>query len=124
MPRYDQVDWTIAACKGTPTNLFYVFEEHRKPQEFFNVSIVKKICYTCPIWRACLVYGMNEEIYGVWGGLTTHERKALVSGEPSSLFSKVAQELLDNGISIGEIQEVISEYSRDERSLENQASYE
>jgi hypothetical protein len=54
--------------------------------------------------------------------LLTAERKALVAGEPSPIFSRVIQELFDAGIAIQEIQEVLDEYPRDERSLENQAS--
>ena len=124
MSRYDKVNWEDAACRGLPTNLFYVVEEFRpsRTKEFFDVSIIKRICYACPLWRQCLQYGLVDEDYGVWGGLLTAERKALVAGEPSPIFSRVIQELFDAGIAIQEIQEVLDEYPRDERSLENQAS--
>ena len=124
MPRYDQVDWDKAACLGLPTNLFYVVEEFRpyRNLEFFDVSIIKRICYACPLWRGCLQYALEAEDYGVWGGLLSAERKALVAGEPSPIFAKVIQELFDAGIAISEIQEVLDEYPRDERSMANQAS--
>lgn len=124
MRGFKEVDWERAACLGVPTNLFYVFEEHRTVKEFFNVTIVKKICFACPIWRSCLLHGLQNEDYGVWGGLTTKERDALVTGEPSNLFTKVTAELLENAISITEIQGVLDEHSRNERSLAYQASDE
>lgn len=105
-----------------PHNLFYIFEEQRNIKWVFDVSIVRKVCFACPIWRQCLVYALSNEDYGIWGGLLTTERRALVAGEPTSVFSRVAQELLDAGISISEIQEILDEHSRNERGLENQTS--
>ena len=122
MPRYDQINWDEAACAGMPTNLFYVFEENSKVREWVDVSVVRRVCFACPLWRQCLSYGLENEEYGIWGGLLTNERKALVAGEPSPVFGRVIQELFDAGIAIPEIQEVLDEYPRDERSLENQAS--
>ena len=122
MPRFDQVKWDNAACLGMPTNLFYVFEEHSKVRDFLDVSILRRICFACPLWRECLSYALVNEDYGVWGGLLSAERKALVAGEPSPIFSRVIQELFDAGIAIAEIQEVLDEYPRDERSLANQTT--
>ena len=123
MSRYEEVNWKLAACDGMPFNLFYVFEEHKGAiNTFFNISIVKDVCATCPIQRDCLTYSIQNEDFGIWGGLNTKERKALVKGEPQTLFTKAINELLKAGISIGEIQEVLDEYSRNERSLANETS--
>jgi hypothetical protein len=124
MSGYNKVNWDKAACAGMPTNLFYVFEELRPSaaKDIFNINIMKRVCFACPLWRDCLQYALVSEDYGLWGGLLTAERKALVAGEPSPIFSRVIQELFDYGISGAEIQGVLDEYPRDERGLENQAS--
>jgi WhiB family transcriptional regulator, redox-sensing transcriptional regulator len=124
MPRYNQINWDAAACKGMPTNLFYVFEENSKVRDWLDISIVRRVCFACPLWKQCLSYALTDEDYGMWGGLLTAERRALVAGEPSPIFGRVIQELFDAGIAIAEIQEVLDEYPRDERSMANQASNE
>ena len=118
---YHEVEWKQANCNQQPLNLFYVFEEHKgRINEFFSVDIVKRLCFACPIWRNCLEYAIRNEDYGIWGGLTTRERDALIAGEPSTVFLSVTQQLMDNGISISEILEIIREHSRYERSMANQ----
>ncbi|MFD2024108.1 WhiB family transcriptional regulator [Promicromonospora aerolata] len=38
----------------------------------------KKICQSCPVRDQCLELGLlNDERFGIWGGLTRAERKAL-----------------------------------------------
>ena len=70
----------FAACKG------------RDPFEFFgpeNAETVKEkkereddakaICSTCEVKQECLDYALEaREAYGIWGGLTELERKALL----------------------------------------------
>lgn len=36
-----------------------------------------KVCGGCPVRQECLAYSLEWAEYGVWGGLTTKERKAL-----------------------------------------------
>lgn len=122
MPRYNEVDWEKAACADMPLNLFYIFEEQARIKWIFDVEIVRKTCFACPIWNSCLRYSLEKESYGIWGGLTTQERKSLTHGEPASAFTKIIQTLLDAGIGITEIQEILDEHSRNERSLENETT--
>lgn len=45
-----------------------------------NVRIAKQICDACPVRRQCLEVALkNHERYGIWGGLSSRERKALLS---------------------------------------------
>lgn len=42
-----------------------------------TVIEAKAVCTRCPVRAACLDRGLFEP-WGVWGGLTTEERRALV----------------------------------------------
>ena len=62
-----------AACKGSQELFFqegHIADRiHLKAQE---------ICYGCPVWDSCLEYSfMNREQFGIWGGMTIAQRKAL-----------------------------------------------
>lgn len=40
-------------------------------------------CKTCPVIRQCLAHALdNREEYGVWGGRTERERRALLKKHP------------------------------------------
>lgn len=41
-----------------------------------TVSEAKAVCATCPALEACLASGLHEQ-YGIWGGTTEEERRAL-----------------------------------------------
>jgi hypothetical protein len=72
--------------------------------------------------RDCLAYGFAHEDYGVWGGLTTMERRAMV--EPKKYPSQRRRALFDleeYGVSYEEIMEAY-EYSRNDRSVENKSA--
>lgn len=44
---------------------------------------VKKICGRCPVRLACLQYALDtKQAWGVWGGLSEFERKALRKKKP------------------------------------------
>lgn len=38
---------------------------------------LRRICFSCPIWKECLQVAMQEEPYGFWGGMSEEERKHL-----------------------------------------------
>lgn len=63
--------WTEnAACKGKG-HLFF---------EDDHLTIVRKakaVCATCPVVDQCLMYAMDNNEFGVWGGMTANERKNL-----------------------------------------------
>jgi hypothetical protein len=74
MPRYDEVDWDQAACRGTIyTDLLYSVEEQRSIMQYEYINALRSICGQCPIWEECLTYAMENESYGVWGGMTSIE---------------------------------------------------
>ena len=67
----------LAICKGTDNSLFYGNENGT-----IAVAIARKakqICDKCPVSYDCLTFAFeNDEQYGIWGGLTAKERKAIL----------------------------------------------
>jgi WhiB family redox-sensing transcriptional regulator len=59
-----------AACVGKQ-ELF--FEEKSKNL----VTKAKMVCASCVVRAACLEYAMENRDYGVWGGLTSNERRKI-----------------------------------------------
>lgn len=57
--------WDIAACSGMDTNLFYDTYES-------DINIAKNIdqaCLACPVIAICYKNGIENNEYGVWGGV-------------------------------------------------------
>lgn len=73
IPITEERPWVVfSACKDKDPNLF--FPEDRKGA---NEAIA--ICGTCPVRTECLEYAIETDIrYGVWGGLTSKERRRLI----------------------------------------------
>ncbi|MFD4985465.1 WhiB family transcriptional regulator [Streptomyces sp. NPDC058374] len=44
----------------------------------------KELCGGCGVWTECLAEALDERIeYGVWGGMTERERRALLRRRPT-----------------------------------------
>lgn len=64
-----------AECKGTDISWF--FSNSKANNE--NKLPGRHICADCSVKIECLEYALkNQEPYGIWGGLTTKERRKLV----------------------------------------------
>lgn len=62
-----------AACR--PEDEHVMFSELRS-----KVAKAKAICASCPVASQCLTFALDYNIeYGIFGGHTADERKALVS---------------------------------------------
>ena len=69
-------DWTIAAgCRGMdPDELFVQGAAQNR---------AKVVCATCPVRTECLADALDNRVeYGVWGGMTERERRALLRKRP------------------------------------------
>ncbi len=79
-------DWADqAACKDSPPDELFVrgAEQHR----------VKQICSGCPVRTECLAEALDGRIeFGVWGGLTERERRALLRRRPTVVSWRVLLE--------------------------------
>ncbi len=65
-------DWQeLAQCRGRDPEIFY-------PQRGVPTASAKTLCRECPVKSECLEYALvNEERFGIWGGLSERERKKL-----------------------------------------------
>jgi WhiB family redox-sensing transcriptional regulator len=69
-------NWRIAArCRTADAEeLFVRGAEQRRARQF---------CATCPVRMECLAHALDERVeFGVWGGTTERERRALLRARP------------------------------------------
>jgi WhiB family redox-sensing transcriptional regulator len=69
-------DWpSMAACQsGDPDALFVQGAEQ---------NVAKRVCRSCPVRYECLADALDNRIeFGVWGGMTERERRALLRRHP------------------------------------------
>ena len=64
----DQEDfewWHLGLCRGMDTNLFY-----DKYESDSNIAkSIDEACLSCPVIKMCYDAGVDNEEYGVWGGV-------------------------------------------------------
>jgi WhiB family redox-sensing transcriptional regulator len=61
------------------TSNFYHPENERGPSRARRERLAKAICARCDVRENCLRWALAaREPYGVWGGLSTEEREALL----------------------------------------------
>lgn len=73
-------DWRLqAACRGIDPELFFSSDEIVNRQERTEREAeAKAVCTRCVVRDPCLSYAVAAgERYGIWGGLTSQERRAL-----------------------------------------------
>jgi WhiB family redox-sensing transcriptional regulator len=64
-----------AICRQIGIEIFF---PKKGPQMLPHIAAAKKVCWRCPVRRACLDYAQVNSIeYGVWGGYTRNERRAI-----------------------------------------------
>lgn len=74
-------DWQLlAACRGVDTTVFFSPEAERGVRRLARERVAKAVCGTCPVIAACREHAIRvAEPFGVWGGLTPDERRALTA---------------------------------------------
>jgi WhiB family redox-sensing transcriptional regulator len=76
-PREGVDDWTsLAVCRGAdPDALFVQGAEQQQ---------AKQVCLRCPVRTECLADALDNRVeFGVWGGMTERERRALLRRRPN-----------------------------------------
>lgn len=69
---------TDALCAETDPDIFFVDKGQ-------SVAPARSICRRCIVRTDCLMYALETEPpYGVWGGLTTAERRAVRDGRAAA----------------------------------------
>lgn len=65
-----------AVCATVDPELWY-------PEKGGSTQEAKFLCSRCPVAARCLEYALaNQEVWGVWGGLSGRERRSLKRGQP------------------------------------------
>ncbi|MCK6212533.1 WhiB family transcriptional regulator [Georgenia sp. EYE_87] len=71
----DQTWASRAACAGTEPDALFVRGAAQRQ--------ARQLCFTCPVRMECLADALSSNAsFGVWGGLTERERRALVRRYP------------------------------------------
>jgi WhiB family redox-sensing transcriptional regulator len=71
--------WRLwAACRQSDGELFFSPDGERGSAKRRRERAAKAICNACPVREDCASYAIrNRERYGVWGGLSEHERELI-----------------------------------------------
>ena len=79
MPILDSYEWQFqGACNEADPEVFFSPQSERGPRRRQREATAKKFCAQCPVTQECLRHALSvRESHGVWGGLTTEERRAL-----------------------------------------------
>jgi len=78
-PVMDLWEWQFdGACRDEDETLFFHPEGERGSARRRRAAAAKAICATCPVIKQCREQSLTvREPYGVWGGLSEDERRAL-----------------------------------------------
>lgn len=69
-------DWQLrGSCRGMDPSIFFPGGESRRARD---EARAKAVCEMCPVLTLCRQYALDAaEPYGIWGGMTPHERALL-----------------------------------------------
>lgn len=76
--KFDTPNLPNANCTRTDPELFYA-EDCVNPDKAL-VESARAVCIPCTERLKCLEWGLVKENYGMWGGLTSNERKDFKRG--------------------------------------------
>lgn len=80
-----------ANCRGKPMRLW--FPDNKTPIS----KEAKEICDTCEVKQECLEYGIENEFYGVWGGMSSKKRGRIRSERGISIhYKRIAKASYDD----------------------------
>lgn len=87
-------DWAPnASCRqAKPDELFVRGAEQNK---------AKLMCTGCPVRAECLAEALDNEIeWGVWGGMTERERRALLRRRPKASWRTVLESARNEAVAV------------------------
>ena len=79
-PQAELWEWQLlGACRSYDSDLFFHPEGERGPTRSNREAAAKAVCAGCPVLQMCREAALAaREPYGVWGGLSEHEREAIL----------------------------------------------
>lgn len=88
-------DWDEAKCIGSG-DTFYTPEVDAREEVNRDIreNMCRAICFTCDLRIPCLMMAaINQEVHGVWGGMTESERRRFFYHLQRSRWQKTRTEL-------------------------------
>jgi Transcription factor WhiB len=70
--RPNMLDSSAARCSGKDTNLFY---ENYEEDKNLARKVDSELCLKCPLIAECLVEGVKNKEWGVWGAIYLRDGK-------------------------------------------------
>lgn len=92
------IDASDALCAEIDPELWFPSVENGRVQASYEAAgYAKSVCARCPISLACLLTALhNKEEYGIWGGATPRERKAIKTKAQAKTFLLTLQSKADD----------------------------
>lgn len=76
----------LAACREIAVELFFPPAEQES-------EVAKSVCSDCTVRQPCLEFALAEgERFGIWGGLTSQERRSLAAKRRKARLAPTAAE--------------------------------
>jgi hypothetical protein len=66
-----------ANCEQIGDHIFfpeYETEKNDREKLYKQTIFAKSICASCPLLQKCRDYGLQNRVYGIWGGMGYYER--------------------------------------------------
>ncbi len=84
-PIADVWDWQLeGSCRNEARDDFFIPDGERGSQRLRREARAKAVCMQCPVLEQCRNHSLAaQEPYGVWGGLSESERRALLKKNAS-----------------------------------------
>lgn len=81
-PVAERWDWQLRGlCRQLDSSVFFTQDSERGAIRARREQRAKAVCARCPVLRQCREHALRaREPYGVWGGMTEHERKVTLRG--------------------------------------------
>jgi WhiB family redox-sensing transcriptional regulator len=75
-------EFGVAPCAEVDPDAFYPvdlndFAGGAGTSKYYNEAGAKAVCRECPYMMRCLVYAVENNEMGIWGGTTDSERKSI-----------------------------------------------
>ncbi len=78
MPILESYEWQDRGlCRRMPVEVFFEAEGARGANKRRREEVAKRVCARCPVLEPCREHALAAEDFGVWGGLSAHEREEL-----------------------------------------------
>jgi len=77
----DFQEFGLPICAQTDPDAFYPVEsselEGPGTSKYYNEEGAKDLCKSCPYMMRCLMFAIQNNELGIWGGTTEHDRRLI-----------------------------------------------